>query len=274
MVQLFAALSADVAGLVQDNVLEVLGDAEEHADNTQRHDCAEMLHEVDLISADEGVEAARGELADQRLDGIHLAWRERTGEQIAADVVDRGVFEDQGAGRNLDVGLQNLDHHSPCGAEGLVVDQRMVDIVEPAQRVEVVFGVVVERCSVSQPLEHRVRVGVEVDIPRVVVIRRASHCRCLGSHFGSSVIVEFSQSVDLLEVVLKRVVDESGGKCRGAARGQGLESVPGRLWLPHRIERFIGGHDHLEIGRQFKGFQPLGRGLDRDVDTGTSRRRA
>jgi len=64
------------------------------------------------------------------------------------DVVDRRILEDQGAGRNVDVGLQNLDDHALGGAKGLPVDQRVVDVVESAQRVEVVFLVVVERCGV------------------------------------------------------------------------------------------------------------------------------
>ncbi len=183
MVQLLAALRADVVGLVDDDVLEVLGDAEEHADDAQRHDRAEMLDEVDLISTDERVEAAGGELADQGLDGIHLPRREGTGQQIAADVVDRRILEDQCARRNLDIGLQDFQHHAPGGTEGLPVDQCLVDVVETAQRVEVMLGVVVERRVVPQSLEHRVRVGVEVDVPRVVV-GRTSLFGCHSGHLG------------------------------------------------------------------------------------------
>src|SRR6476620_1795261 len=61
-------------------------------------------------------------------------------------------------------------------------------------------------------------------------------------HRWSGNVSDIGQCVDLLQVVLKRVVDESGRECRGAARGQGLECFHGRLWLPHRIERFLGGH--------------------------------
>ena len=85
------------------------------------------------------------------------------------DVVDRGVFEDQGPGRNLHAGLQNFQYHALGGAEGLVIDQCAVDVVESTQRVEVVGLVVVQRCVVAQPFEHRIRVSVEVGVPRVVV---------------------------------------------------------------------------------------------------------
>jgi len=67
VVQLFAAFSADVVGLVLDDPLKVFGDAEEHADHTQRHDSSELLDEVELIAADEGIETAGGELTDQGL---------------------------------------------------------------------------------------------------------------------------------------------------------------------------------------------------------------
>ena len=123
-------------------------DAEEHADHAQRHDRAEVLDEVEPIAADQGIEAARGEFADLWLQGVDRARDEGSGEQISVDVVDRGIFEDQGPWRNLHAGLQNFQYHALGGTERLVIDQCAVDVVESAQRVEVVGLVVVQRCVV------------------------------------------------------------------------------------------------------------------------------
>ena len=56
--------------------------------------------------------------------------------------------------------------------------EHALDVVEAAQRVEVVALVVVERRFVAQPPPHRVRVGVDVEVVRVVVEARRSGCRC------------------------------------------------------------------------------------------------
>ncbi len=58
----------------------MLWDAEEHADHAQRHDCAEILDEVEPIPADQGVEATRGEFADLWFQGVDLAWYESPGQ--------------------------------------------------------------------------------------------------------------------------------------------------------------------------------------------------
>ena len=121
MLHLSATFGADVlVAVLLEAFLKVLGDAEEHADHAQRHDSAEILDKVEPIPAHEGVEASRGEFADLWFEGIDLAWRKGSGEQIAVDVVDRGIFEDQGSRRNLHAGLQNFQYHALGGAEGLV----------------------------------------------------------------------------------------------------------------------------------------------------------
>ena len=55
------------------------------------------------------------------------------------------------------------------GDVGVTVDQPALDVVVAAERVEVVLLVVVERRLVAEPAEHRVRVGVDLDVVRVVV---------------------------------------------------------------------------------------------------------
>ena len=49
------------------------------------------------------------------------------------------------------------------------VDQAALDVLEAADGEEVVLLVVVERRLVAQPAEHRVRIGVDLDVVRVVV---------------------------------------------------------------------------------------------------------
>ena len=50
--------------------------------------------------ADERVEAAGAELADLRLDGVHLLRREHPRQQAAVHVVDGRVLEEDHAGRD------------------------------------------------------------------------------------------------------------------------------------------------------------------------------
>ena len=85
------------------------------------------------------------------------------------DRVGRRVLEDQGAGRQLDVRLDDLEDAAPAGDEALGVDEAAFDVVVAADRVEVVSLVVVERRLVPQPLEHRIRISVDVEVVRVVI---------------------------------------------------------------------------------------------------------
>jgi hypothetical protein len=104
------------------------------------------------------------ELTDHRLQRIDLAWREHPPQQLAVHVVDRRVFEDQHARRDVEVGLDQLQDYATRRTERGVVDQRLIDVGEPAQREEGVFRVVVKRRLVAQAREHRIRVGDELDI--------------------------------------------------------------------------------------------------------------
>ena len=86
------ALSVEPQALVDavaERLLVLFGDAEEHADRPHRHLRAEVADEVEAAGADERIEAARAELADLRLDRVHLARREDAREQAAVKVVRR-----------------------------------------------------------------------------------------------------------------------------------------------------------------------------------------
>ena len=117
-----------------------------------------------------GSRRAGAELAHLRLDGVHLLGREHPRQQAAVDVVDRaGPRRGSMPGRDLDVGLDQLEDRALARPVRLPVDERPLDVVEAAQRVEVVLLVVVERRLVAQPLPDRVRIGVDLEVVRVVV---------------------------------------------------------------------------------------------------------
>ena len=88
---------------VADGLLVLLGDAEEHADRAHRHLGAEVGDEVEAAGAHERVEAAGAELADLRLERVHLPRGEHPRQQAAVEVVGRRVLEEDHARRDLDV---------------------------------------------------------------------------------------------------------------------------------------------------------------------------
>src|SRR3546814_14412531 len=65
------------------------GHAEQHADHPHGHLLAEVLDEVELAGADEGVERVGAELPDLRLERRHLSGREHPGHEAAVDRVRR-----------------------------------------------------------------------------------------------------------------------------------------------------------------------------------------
>ena len=83
-------------------------------------------------AADQRIEAPGAELADLRLQRVHLLRREHPRQQAAVDRVDRRVLEDDDARRHLDVGLDQLEDRAPSRDVGLPVDEAALDVVEPA----------------------------------------------------------------------------------------------------------------------------------------------
>ena len=108
------------------------------------------------------------ELADLRLERGHPPRREHAGQQAPVDGVDRRVLEDEHARRHLDVGLDQLEDPASARDVGLAVDEAPLDVFVAADRVEVVLLVVVERRLLAQAPEHGVRIGVDLDVVRVV----------------------------------------------------------------------------------------------------------
>ena len=115
------------------------------------------LTKSNLPVPDQRIQAARGELADLRFQREHLARGEHPRQQVAVDVVDRRILENQCARRYFHTGLDDLEERAATRDERLVVDDGLVDVIEAAQCVEVVLLVVVQRCLLPEPGEHRIR---------------------------------------------------------------------------------------------------------------------
>ena len=79
------------------------------------------------------------------------------------------VLEDDRAGRDLEVALDELEHRALGRAVGPPVHQAALDVVEAAERIEVVLLVVVERALVAQSPPDRIGVRVDLEVVRVVV---------------------------------------------------------------------------------------------------------
>ena len=174
----FAGLGAHlVVRQVAGGFLVLLGNPEQHADHPHRHLGAEVADEVETVGADDGIQTVRAEFADLGLQRGDLARREHAGQQLAVHVVERRVLEDDHAGRDVDVGLDQLDDGATGRTERLVVDDRVVDIGEPAERIEVVLLVVVQRRLFTDCPERLIGVGIDLHVVRVVIDAvRCSHC--------------------------------------------------------------------------------------------------
>ena len=170
-------LHAEVLALAH-GLLIALGDAEQHSDHVDRHDVAEVEHEVEAVLTDERIERIRAEVADLALQRVHLARGEHAGEHAAVRAVQGRVLEDEHTRRDVDVRLDELEDPALRRAVGAVVDEAPVDVLEATHGVEVELFVVVERRLFAQPAIDRVRIGVRLRIGRVVVeiaARRQAH---------------------------------------------------------------------------------------------------
>jgi hypothetical protein len=194
---------------VADGLLVGLRDAEQHADRAHRHLRAEVLDEVEAAGAHEGVEAVGAELAHLRLDGGHLAGREHAREEAAVAVVPGGILEDEHARRHVDVGLDQLEERALGGGVGAGVEEAPLHVVEPAEREEPVLVVAVEGVLVPQPAPHRVRVGIDLEVVRVVVD--------LGSGCGHSGPLPAADEIQI--TLLEEARSHRTGRVRPCASG-------------------------------------------------------
>ena len=144
------------------------------------------------VGAVERVEFDLAVAPDLRLDGVHLARREHPRHQPAIGGVARRIVEDHHARRHLDVGLDQLEDRAVARDQPAVILQRRLDVVPTRDRPEVVLLVVVERLLVAHPLPHGIRIGVDLEVVRVVVevggrrghVRNPPRSRWLGAGTG------------------------------------------------------------------------------------------
>jgi hypothetical protein len=167
------------AGLLAEGDLALLGNADQHADHPHRHLQAERLDDVEPLLADQWVKAADAELADLRLERGDPARGEHARHELAVNVVDGRIREDERAGRHLHVHLDQLEDGAPGRGERAGVRQAPLHVGEAAHRVEVVGLVVVQRGFGAYPVEERPRVGREARVVRVPVERVGVHGACL-----------------------------------------------------------------------------------------------
>ena len=154
---------------VADLLLVVLGDSEQHADDSHRHLRGQVVDEVEPAHGHERVERTGAEAPRLRLDLGHPLRREHPAQETSVQIVGGRVLEQDDPRRDLHPALDELEDRPPTRDVGGPVRTAASDIVEPAQRVEVVLLVVVERRLVTHPLPHRIRVGVDVEVVRVVI---------------------------------------------------------------------------------------------------------
>src|SRR5437588_219227 len=91
-------------------LLIFLGNAQQHADHPHRHLRTQVGDQVEPAGSDQRIQTAGAEFADLRFEVVDLAWGEHPREQFAVDVVDRGILEQQHAGRNVDICLDQLEN--------------------------------------------------------------------------------------------------------------------------------------------------------------------
>ena len=84
-------------------------------------------------------------------------------------IVDRWVLEQDDAGWELDAAQDDVHRGAAARPIRLPVVKLARDILVPAQCVEVVLLVVVQRRLVAQPLPRRVGIVVDREIVRVVI---------------------------------------------------------------------------------------------------------
>ncbi len=151
--------------------------SQQHSDHPHGHPSAQISHEVEPLAADEGIQTFSTEFADLGFESADLARGEHPGQQLAMDVVDRRILENDEARRDVDVGLHGFQHVTPGRAERFDVDRCTVDVRESAQCVEVVLAVVVQRRFLPKPRIRRVRTDIQLDVVGVITnIAHSSNC--------------------------------------------------------------------------------------------------
>ena len=84
-------------------------------------------------------------------------------------VVDGRILEEEDSRWDLDAGADDLEDRAVAGAVRPPVEQCGLDVVPPAQRIEVERLVAIQARFVPQPLPGWVRIVIDVDVVGVVM---------------------------------------------------------------------------------------------------------
>ena len=123
-------------------------ESQQHPDRPHRHLRSEVGDEVESAAPDQVVEAASAELTHLGFERRDFPWRENACHQPAVEIVPRRIVGDDRAGRDLHPGLDQSRARSPWRSCIPPVLRAALDVVETAQREEVVLLVVVQRLLV------------------------------------------------------------------------------------------------------------------------------
>src|ERR1700726_4213496 len=85
------------------------------------------------------------------------------------EVMNRRILKEDDSGGNLEAAHDDFNRGAAARPVGVEVHQLAGDVLVAAQRVELVFVVVIQRRLVAQPLPDRVRIVVDAEIEGVVV---------------------------------------------------------------------------------------------------------
>ena len=129
----------------------------------------ERVDVVELVLAVDGVEELPAEQADAAFEVGDRARREGPGHELAQARVLGRVLHDHHRDVLVGLGRDHLEDDAVPRLERVGVEQPVEHVVVAAQRVEVVLLVVVDGRLVAEPTPHRIRVGVDRVVARVVV---------------------------------------------------------------------------------------------------------
>src|ERR1700683_1955822 len=149
--------------------LVFLWDAEEHADDPHWEIGGQVVDEVELAAFHQRVERSGAVVPSLWLDLGHPPRGEHAAQEAPMQIVRGGVLEQDDAVRHLHPALDELQHRALTRDVRLPVGTAVLDVLEPAERVEVVLFVVVERRLVTHALPDRVRVVINGEVIGVVI---------------------------------------------------------------------------------------------------------
>ena len=201
------------------------GTPEKHPDRAHRDLLPEIGDEVETTSADKWIEDASAELSDFLLESEHLLRREHSGEQASMDIVQRRIFEDHNPWWYLDVRLDELEYRATSGTEDLPVEEPALDVFEPADCVEVVLFVVVQRRFCSESGIDGIGIRVDLTVVGVVVDVRHRHRLSPCSSERLRYRPTLGRSINQAAIVADRLVS-----ARRAATGRsGMTELEGKF---------------------------------------------